>query len=85
MAMSIPDGIQVGETISVTVTGSSHGGETVYVQLTSDDGGQTGQIEVQLDEDGNGTGTWTVQAWSEVKFNYSTCAEQVRYPAVVAV
>lgn len=80
MALSVPTSITVGETIEVTVSGSSHGGEEVVVRVTNADGTQHHDIPVQLDDSGTGSGSFTVPNWSLVNFDYSTCAQVSRIP-----
>lgn len=69
-----PDNLVAGETATVTISGSSRGGQTVTVKIDNGEG-DTVDVDVELDENGEGSATWTVAEWALANFNYSTCDE----------
>lgn len=67
-----PQPLTAGGTAKVCIRGSTHGGQTVQVQISNGQGG-TDTLDVTLDPDGSGCADWTVPAWPQAEFSYSTC------------
>lgn len=73
MAISVPDSpLTANTTIDIDVANPGQSGRLITV--TMDNGGDGSEdVQIQLDDDGNGTGHWVVANWTSVNFNTPGC------------
>jgi hypothetical protein len=81
VTLHVPEEIEAGLPTTVAVTGSSRAGQTIHVIITNELGDRH-ELPIDLDANGDGSAQWTVEAWSVVNFNYSTCPEVSRVPTL---
>jgi hypothetical protein len=64
-----PGPLTVGQEVSIQYSNPNMAGQAVDVEINDCMGGPTQVVRMQLDENGNGTATWTVPNWMCAMFD----------------
>lgn len=80
--LTVPEGLLTpGEDIEIGYSNPERAGEKVTVEIN--DGGfpnpKVQKVEIQLDDSGEGSGSWTVPEWVAAHFNAPQAQERTRF------
>ena len=68
--MNVPGTLHTGQEATINYSNPALANQEVVIDIDDGDpGGQTDQVVIQLDENGEGSGTWTPPGWDMAVFN----------------
>lgn len=73
-----PGPLSVGQEASIQYSNPSRAGEEITVEIHDGAGNPPAKVKIQLDENGEGSGTWTVPNWDVAIFEAPEATAEAR-------